>query len=95
MIPTTPQIRAYHRCFNVADKKTLEVSADDWYPDDELLSKLASLYKADTVGEIVTAIEKGGAKTQKDNMGIQTARIVKGVSNQCQTAALDTDATVN
>lgn len=90
-----PIIQSYHRSYSV-DDKTLEVAADDWYPDDELLSQLGRLCGAKTIGDIVETVESGVFESipKKTDTGIKTARIVDGVRNRSQCTPLDSTALI-
>ncbi len=61
--PHLPQVVCYHAELHVQDGeqvKTLEVPCPDWAPDEEILESLAMKYKAETVGDIVAAMEREG-----------------------------------
>jgi hypothetical protein len=61
--PHLPQVTCYHAEIHVQDGdqiKTLLVDCPDWSPDVEILGNLAMKYKAETVGDIVAAMEGEG-----------------------------------
>lgn len=90
----TPHVQSYHRAFDVAGK-ILEIAADDWYSDKEILKKLGAIYSVETVGEVVEAVESDNPRpASMDDSGIRTARIVEDGSNLCQSAVVDAAAKI-
>lgn len=61
--PSLPQVACYHAEIHVQDGdriKTLLVDCPDWSPEEEILGDLAMKYKAETIGDIVAALESEG-----------------------------------
>jgi hypothetical protein len=61
--PHLPQVTCYHAEIHVQDGnqiKTLLVDCPDWSSEGEILGNLAMKYKAETVGDIVAAMEGEG-----------------------------------
>ncbi len=62
-VPHLPEVLCYHAELHVQrgdQVLTLEVPLPDWAPDSEVVQDLAMKYKAETMGDIVTALEKEG-----------------------------------
>lgn len=64
--PRLPQVACYHAEIHVQRGEqvlTLNVDLPDWAPENEIIQDLAMKYRAETMGDIVEALEKEGRVT--------------------------------
>ena len=69
--PFLPQVSCYHAEIHVQDGdhiKTLLIDLPDWSPEEEIVQDLAMKYKAETMKDIVLALE-GEGKVRVEGVG--------------------------